>query len=79
VGTLLGYFIIAIQVFVTYLEFGIVSTLGLILIPFGVLKHTSFLCEKVFGAIISFGVKLMVLGLLVSITVPVLKTFCGSR
>jgi type IV secretion system protein TrbL len=75
VGTLLGYFIIAIQVFVTYLEFGIVSTLGLILIPFGVQKHTSFLCEKVFGAIISFGVKLMVLGLLVSITVPVLKTF----
>lgn len=72
---LVAYFIIAIQVFVTYLEFALVSTLGLILIPFGVFKHTAFLAEKVFGAIISFGVKLMVLGLLVSVTVPVLKGF----
>ena len=72
---LTAYFIIAIQVFVTYLEFALVSTLGLILIPFGVFKHTAFLAETVFGAIISFGVKLMVLGLLVSVTVPVLKGF----
>ena len=70
-----AYFIIAIQVFVTYLEFSIVSTLGLILIPFGVFKHTRFLAEKAFGSIIAFGVKLMVLSLLVSVTVPVLKTF----
>ena len=70
-----GYFIIAIQVFVTYLEFAIVSTLGLILVPFGVFRHTAFLAEKVFGSIISFGVKLMVLGLLVSVTVPVLREF----
>lgn len=74
-GILVAYFIIAIQVFVTYLEFGIISTLGLILIPFGVFKHTSFIAEKIFGAIISFGVKLMVLGFLVSVTVPVLKSF----
>lgn len=74
-GILGAYFIIAIQVFVTYLEFAIVSTLGLVLIPFGVFKHTAFLAEKVFGAIISFGVKLMVLGFLVSVTVPIIKAF----
>lgn len=74
-GILAAYFIIAIQVFVTYLEFAIVSTLGLILIPFGVFKHTAFLAERVFGSIISFGIKLMVLGFLVSVTVPVLKQF----
>lgn len=74
-GILLAYFIIAIQVFVTYLEFALISTLGLILVPFGVFKHTTFLAEKVFGAIISFGVKLMVLGLLVSVTIPVLRNF----
>ena len=72
-GILLSYFIIAIQVFVTYLEFGMVSTLGLMLIPFGVFKHTSFLAEKLFGAIIAFGIKLMVLGFLVSVTMPVLR------
>ena len=75
IGLVFAYFIIAIQVFVTYLEFAIVSTLGLILVPFGVFKHTAFMAEKVFGAIISFGVKLMVLGLLVSVTVPVLQTY----
>ena len=74
-GILVSHFVIAIQVFVTYLEFGLISTLGLILIPFGVLRHTTFLAEKVFGAIISFGIKLMVLGLLVSITIPLLKGY----
>jgi len=74
-GILGAYFIIAIQVFVTYLEFAIVSTLGLIFIPFGVFRHTRFLAEKAFGSIIAFGIKLMVLGLLVSVTVPVLNAY----
>lgn len=74
-GILGAYFIIAIQVFVTYLEFAIVSTLGLIFIPFGVFRHTRFLAEKAFGSIVAFGIKLMVLGLLVSVTVPVLKSY----
>lgn len=72
-GIILSYFVIAIQVFVTYLEFGMVTTLGLMLIPFGVFKHTAFLAEKLFGAIISFGIKLMVLGFIVSVTMPVMK------
>lgn len=72
-GILLSYFVIAIQVFITYLEFGMVTTLGLMLIPFGVFKHTAFLAERLFGAIVSFGIKLMVLGFLVSITMPVMK------
>lgn len=72
---LLAFFIIAIQVFVTQIEFGIFATLGLILIPFGVFKHTSFLAEKVFGGIISFGVKLMVLAFLIAVTSPFLSQF----
>jgi type IV secretion system protein TrbL len=74
-GIIAAYFIMAIQVFVTYLEFAIISTLGLILVPFGTLRHTRFLAEKVFGAVIAFGIKLMVLGLLISVTLPVLKQF----
>ncbi len=69
-----AFFIIAIQVFVTYLEFAMISTLALIFIPFGVFQHTAFLTEKTFGAVISFGVKLMVLGLVVSVAMPLLKT-----
>jgi len=70
-----AYFVLAIQVFVTRLEFGLIATLGLILVPFGVFKQTAFLAEKVFGAVISFGVKLMVLSFIISVTFPVLAQY----
>lgn len=70
----LAFFALAIQVFITYLEFYMIAVLGLILIPFGVFKHTSFLAEKVFGAIISFGIRLMVLAFILSVVQPVLAT-----
>lgn len=69
---LLAFFALAIQVFITYLEFYLVSVLALILVPFGVFKYTSFITEKVFGAIISFGVRLMVLSFIISVSRPVL-------
>ena len=54
---MLCFFIIGIQIFITYLEFYIVATLALILLPFGVNKHTAFLGEKAIGAVLSFGIK----------------------
>lgn len=69
---LLSYFLLAIVVFVTYLEFYFVSVLGLILVPFGVFKPTAFLSEKVFGGVISYGVRLMVLAFILAIVEPVL-------
>ena len=66
------YAIIAIQIFLVQIEFGIIATLGLILIPFGVLKPMAFISERVFGAIISFGVKMMVLSFITSIIMPIL-------
>jgi type IV secretion system protein TrbL len=72
---LFAFFILAIQVFVTYIEFGIVATLGLVLIPFGVNGKLAFLAEKVFGSIIAFGVKLMVLAFIIAIALPVLATY----
>lgn len=70
-----SFFVLAIQVFITRLEFGLMATLGLILIPFGVFRHTAFLSEKVFGALISFGIKLMMLSFIISITFPILIQF----
>ncbi len=70
-----SFFVLAIQVFITRLEFGLMATLGLILIPFGVYRHTAFLSEKVFGALISFGIKLMILSFIISITFPILIQF----
>lgn len=67
---ILSYILLAVQVFITLLEFGIVSTLSLILLPFGVWKPTNFIAEKAIGAIISFGVKLMVLAFVISVGYP---------
>ena len=52
---------IALQVLMAYIEFYITAGLGILLLPFGVNKHTAFLSNKVFGAVINFGVKLMVI------------------
>lgn len=69
---LLAFFVLAIQCFITFVEFYIVAVLGLILVPFGVNKHTAFLAEKAIGAVISQGVKLMVLAFILSVVHPVL-------
>ena len=66
-------FILAIQVFICNIEFYLVAVLALILIPFGVSKHTAFLSEKAIGTVISFGVKLMVLAFILSASMPILQ------
>lgn len=70
--TMLAFFVVAIQVFVTYLEFHLVAALSLILVPFGVFRHTAFVAERALGAVVSFGVKLMVLSFIVAAAGPVL-------
>jgi type IV secretion system protein TrbL len=71
--SILAIFMLAIQVFITYLEFYLVAALSLILIPFGVFKHTAFIAERAFGGVVSFGVKLMVLAFILSAVSPVLS------
>lgn len=71
----LCYGVLAIQVLLTHVEFGLVASLGVILIPFGVFKHTAFLAERVFGAIVSFGVKLMVLTFVVNLGFPLIASY----
>ena len=75
--TLLAFFILGIQCFLTYLEFYIIAVLALILVPFGVFKHTAFLAEKSLGVIISHGVKLMVLAFIISAAAPVLGSLAA--
>src|SRR5712692_4431300 len=73
-GIVLAFFVMAIQVFITLLEFYLVSMLALILVPFAVFRHTAFLAERAFGMILAFGVKLMVLACITSAMLPVLVT-----
>ena len=72
--TVFSFAVMSIQVFVTYLEFLLVATAGFIVIPFGIFKPTAFLAERVFGSIISFGVKLMILALIIGVSDSFIQT-----
>lgn len=61
-GVILAFGILALQIFITYVEFYIASAMLLIFIPWGSFKYTSFVAEKAIGAVISYGTKLMMLG-----------------
>lgn len=69
----LAFAVLALQCFITYVEFYIASALVLVFIPFGVSKHTSFMAEKAIGAVISFGTKLMVLSAILGLSYPLIK------
>lgn len=78
VGTLLAFGIMSIQVFVTYIEFFLLSSLAVIFVPFGAWKHTSFMAEKAFGVVIGFGVKFAVLTTVASASVVMLRNVASS-
>ncbi|MGH7436849.1 MAG: P-type conjugative transfer protein TrbL [Polyangiaceae bacterium] len=67
------FFVMAINVFLAVLEYYVFAALAGILLPFGLLQPTRFLAEKAIGAVVPASVKLMVLGLVVSIIDPVLS------
>ena len=65
--TMFAFFFLAIQLFVTILEFKLTTLAGFILIPFALWNKTSFLAEKVLGNVVASGIKLMVLAIIVGI------------
>lgn len=65
--TLFAFFFLAIQLFVTIIEFKLTTLAGFVLIPFALWNKTSFLAEKVLGNVVASGIKLMVLAIIVGI------------
>ncbi|QPC86423.1 P-type conjugative transfer protein TrbL [Mesorhizobium sp. NBSH29] len=64
---LLAFFILAIQLFITLIEFKLTTLAGFILIPFGLFGKTAFLAERVLGNVVSSGVKILVLAVIIGI------------
>jgi type IV secretion system protein TrbL len=50
---ILAFFILAIQLFVTLIEFKLTTLAGFVLIPFGLFGKTAFMAERVLGNVIS--------------------------
>ena len=63
----LAFFILAIQLFVTIVEFKLTALAGFVLVPFALWNKTSFLAERVLGNVVSSGIKVMVLAVIIGI------------
>src|SRR3546814_6832852 len=64
---LLAFFVLAIQLFITLIEFKLTTLCGFVLIPFGLFGKTAFMAERVLGNVISSGIKVLVLAVIVGI------------
>ena len=75
---LLAFFILAIQLFVTLIEFKLTTLAGFVLIPFGLFGKTAFAAERVLGAVVSSGVKVLVLAVIVGIGSTLFSQFTAG-
>ena len=64
---ILCFFVLAVQLFITLIEFKLTTLAGFVLIPFALWNKTSFLAEKVLGNVVSSGIKVLVLAVIVGI------------
>lgn len=64
---ILCFFVLAVQLFITLIEFKMTTLAGFVLVPFALWNKTSFLAEKVLGNVVSSGVKVLVLAVIVGI------------
>ena len=64
---IIAFFVLAIQLFITIIEFKLTTLAGFVLVPFALWNRTSFLAERVLGNVVSSGIKVMVLAVIVGI------------
>ncbi|MFB9951649.1 P-type conjugative transfer protein TrbL [Rhizobium puerariae] len=72
---ILAFFILAVQLFVTLIEFKLSTLAGFVLIPFGLFGKTAFMAERVLGNVISSGIKVLVLAVIVGIGSTLFEQF----
>ncbi len=64
---IISFFVLAVQLFVSVLEFKLTTLAGFVLVPFALWNKTSFLAEKVLGNVVSSGIKILALAVIVGI------------
>ncbi|MGF7150106.1 type IV secretion system protein TrbL [Sphingomonas zeicaulis] len=75
---IVAFFVLAIQLLVTILEFKLTTLAGFVLVPFALWNRTSFLAERVLGNVVSAGIKVMVLAVIVGIGSGFFADFIGA-
>lgn len=64
---IISFFVLAVQLFITLIEFKLTTLAGFVLVPFALWNKTAFLAEKVLGNVVSSGIKVLVLAVIVGI------------
>lgn len=72
---IISFFVLAVQLFVSVLEFKLTTLAGFVLVPFALWGKTSFLAEKVLGNVVASGIKVMVLAVIVGIGTGLFSQF----
>ncbi|HEY2010800.1 MAG TPA: P-type conjugative transfer protein TrbL [Rhizomicrobium sp.] len=75
---ILSFFVMAIQLFVTLIEFKLTTLAGFLLVPFGLFGRTAFLAEKVLGNVVSSGIKVLVLAVIIGIGSTIFSQFTSG-
>ena len=75
---ILAFFILAIQLFVTLIEFKLTTLAGFVLIPFGLFGKTAFMAERVLGNVVSSGIKVLVLAVIIGIGSTLFAEFTSA-
>jgi type IV secretion system protein TrbL len=75
---ILSFFILAVQLFITIIEFKLTTLAGFVLVPFALWSKTAFLTERVLGNVVSSGIKVMVLAVIVGIGSTLFGTFTAA-
>jgi type IV secretion system protein TrbL len=72
---IVSFFVLAVQLFVTLIEFKLTTLAGFVLVPFALWNKTAFLAERVLGNVISSGIKVLVLAVIVGIGTGIFGEF----
>lgn len=72
---IVSFFVLAVQLFVTLIEFKLTTLAGFVLVPFALWNKTAFLAERVLGNVVSTGIKVLVLAVIVGIGTGLFSEF----
>jgi type IV secretion system protein TrbL len=78
VVVILSFFLLAVQLFITIIEFKLTTLAGFTLVPFALWNKTAFLAERVLGNVIASGIKVMVLAVIIGIGATFFSQFISA-
>lgn len=78
VGVIVAFIVLGVEIAVTIIEFHLVTLIGFVTVPFGILTQTAFLSERAIGYVVSVGAKLMALALIVSVGEKIFSSYTVS-